>query len=112
MTSKFLERYFFWLKPMRSVCIQYYDSQVAIDTTRIIIYNEKSCRIDIILWDNYSIVVFITIDYVKFRDDMLNQLTKVLARESIEWYSKGLKLRLKTSHHDSEDSKSQFKEIK
>ncbi|WMV30528.1 hypothetical protein MTR67_023913, partial [Solanum verrucosum] len=41
----------------------------------------------------------ITIDYVKARDNMSDPLTKGLVREAVERSTKGMGLRLRTSHH-------------
>ena len=42
----------------------------------------------------------ISIDYVKSSDNLLDPLMKVLVREAVERSSKGMGLRLRTSHHD------------
>ena len=42
----------------------------------------------------------ITIDYVKSSDNVSDPLTKGLVREAVERSSKGMGLRLRTSHHD------------
>ena len=90
----FLEDIPNWLKSIPTVCI-HYDSQVAIDRAKNIIYNGKSRHIrrrhDTVrqIFSNG----IISIDYVQSKENIADPLTKGIPRELIRNLSKGMGLR-------------------
>ena len=97
----FLEDIPFWPKPVGPICI-HCDSQATVGRAGSIMYNRKFLHI----WRRHNTtrqLLFsgiITINYVKSSDNVSDPLTKGLVRESVERSSKGMGLRLRTSHHD------------
>ncbi|PHU16087.1 hypothetical protein BC332_17292 [Capsicum chinense] len=96
----FLEDIHYWPKTVAPVCI-HCDSQVAIGKVGSTMYNGKSRHIR--RRHNISRELLsseiITVNYVKSKDNMSDQLTKGLYREGVERTSKGIGLRPKKSQH-------------
>ncbi|KAF3682406.1 hypothetical protein FXO38_01302 [Capsicum annuum] len=100
MAIKFLERYYYYAKPVALVCI-HYDSQAAIGRAGSMMYNGKSRHIR---WRHNTIRELlcsgiITVDYVQSKDKVSDPLTKGLSREGVERTSKGMVLRPRISQH-------------
>ncbi|PHT58453.1 hypothetical protein CQW23_00816 [Capsicum baccatum] len=115
----FLKDIPYWPKPVAPVCI-HCDRQAKIGKAGSMMYNGISCHIR---WRHNTIRELlssgiITIDYVKSKDNVSDQLTKGLSREGVERTSKGMRLRPRTSQHSGnlpsrlEITRARFKEIK
>ena len=90
----FLEDIPKWSKPVSPICI-HYDSQFAIGRAQNIMYNGKSRHI---LHRHNTIrqllsTGVISLDYVKYKYNIADPLTKGLNRELVEKSSKGMRLK-------------------
>ncbi|KAF3650371.1 putative protein-like [Capsicum annuum] len=99
--QNFLEDIPYWPKPVAPICT-HCDSHAAIGMAESMMYNGKSYHIR----RRHNTVrellssEIITVDYVKSKDNVSNPLTKGLSREGVEWTSKEMGLRPRTSQHD------------
>ncbi|PHT51124.1 hypothetical protein CQW23_10871 [Capsicum baccatum] len=99
--QNFLEDIPYWPKPVAPVCI-HCDSQAAIGREGSLMYNGKSHHIR----RRHNTVRellssgIITVDYVKYKDNLSDLLIKGLSREQLERTFKRMGLRPRTSQHD------------
>ena len=95
----FLEDIPFWPKPMAPICI-HCDSQAALGRAGSIMYDEKSHHIRRRHNSMRKLLSsrIITIDYVKSKDNVSDQLTKGVNREGVKKSSMGMGLSPRTSH--------------
>ncbi|PHU25363.1 hypothetical protein BC332_03695 [Capsicum chinense] len=99
--QNFLEDIQYWPNPVAPVSI-HCDSQTAIGRAGSIVYYDKSRHIQ---WRHNTVREllssgFITINYVKSKDNVSDPLTKGLSREGVERTSKGMGSRPRMSQHD------------
>ena len=91
---QFLEDIPIWPKPMPAICI-YCDSQSANGRAQNDMYNSKSrhkCRRHNTIRKLLSNGI-ISIDYIKSKDNLVDQLTKGLTREQVNYTSRGMGLK-------------------
>ncbi|PHU25293.1 hypothetical protein BC332_03625 [Capsicum chinense] len=99
--QNFLEDIPYWPKPVAPICT-HCDSHAAIGMAERMMYNGKSRHIRRRHNTARELLSseIITVDYVKSKDNVSNPLTKGLSRERVEWTSKKMGLRPRTSQHD------------